>query len=171
MNICPPAVKRLKQEDFTNAKPRHRHTLPHYSHVILLVLCLQLRLSDSFSDDTLSRNIHAEQTSCGEPERNTSSQRSLLMSMSVENKSYHDVILKTSFHLQLQTSGGVLSSCRLLRWKLRVQLLLHGVIKNFNFEAQGVLLFRRLEIDINIDKIVHSVSPLDAFSTSSKTLK
>lgn len=57
-------------------------------------LCLQLRLSDSFSDDTLSRNIHAEQTSCGEPERNTSSQRSLLMSMSVENKSYHDVILK-----------------------------------------------------------------------------
>lgn len=57
-------------------------------------LCLQLRLSDSFSDDTLSRNIHAEQTSCGEPERNTSSQRSLLMSMSVENKSYHDVIFK-----------------------------------------------------------------------------
>lgn len=57
-------------------------------------LCLQLRLSDSFSDDTLSRNIHAEQTSCGEPERKTSSQRSLLMSMSVENKSYHDVILK-----------------------------------------------------------------------------
>lgn len=94
MNICPPAVKRLKQEDFTNAKPRHPHTLPHYSHVILLVLCLQLRLSDSFSDDTLSRNIHAEQTSCGEPERKTSSQRSLLMSMSVENKSYHDVILK-----------------------------------------------------------------------------
>lgn len=132
-------------------------------------LCLQLRLSDSFSDDTLSRNIHAEQTSCGEPERNTSSQRSLLMSMSVENKSYHDVILKTSFHLQ--TSGGVLSSCRLLRWKLRVQLLLHGVIKNFNFETRGVLLFRRLEIDINIDKNVHSVSPLDAFSTSSKTLK
>lgn len=132
-------------------------------------LCLQLRLSDSFSDDTLSRNIHAEQTSCGEPERNTSSQRSLLMSMSVENKSYHDVILKTSFHLQ--TSGEVLSSCRLLRWKLRVQLLLHGVIKNFNFETRGVLLFRRLEIDINIDKNVHSVSPLDAFSTSSKTLK
>lgn len=134
-------------------------------------LCLQLRLSDSFSDDTLSRNIHAEQTSCGEPERKTSSQRSLLMSMSVENKSYHDVILKTSFHLQLQTSGGVLSSCRLLRWKLRVQLLLHGVIKNFNFETRGVLLFRRLEIDINIDKNVHSVSPLDAFSTSSKMLK
>ena len=40
LNICPPAVKCLKQDDFTNAKPRHRHTSPHYSHFILLVLLL-----------------------------------------------------------------------------------------------------------------------------------